>query len=1666
MRATLLFLFIFPLLCSSDLFDEWSKPRKSGSDPFSFLDDIRIEEKDTTPLPTPEPTRKRLPSKELLDSMGPLSKSRQFSKLRLNISIGTGEGQAKDCNIVHNDEVVIGKSGRGGIAPDPLDQSYEIFIKASVGSQGFLIERCSQGEALLNGGCAGTQGLSTMRPGKAAFLCKGQGKKKVFAICAQPEPQVDHSFEVIKEKIKAGERRGEVKCKQGFVLHGGGCDLGKDTKMLLRSSGPVAKDKWRCEANGPVEKEWDAVALCGLTERPMNLTMDKGASEATAMCPAGTKVTGGGCHVLRGDSVLTISAPILTQGWQCRTKDPTSTVAAVAICANVGDTKKRAAVQMKYKIDEETGSLVAPAEYNTMALYVSHANDPYGKIRMLKPLVTTPGDGEPLATAKVIFPDKSESVNSVVVPWIPYLSTVADIMDEDDAVQGTRFDVEFSCAGPGMQPMLLVMLFVASGQKGYERVTIGFHKNCTGVEADKSVSLDTPEDTEKEKGIDGIIFGGRKGEGGLRDLRIGTLLGGSDVFSDGKLNPRWNKGTKQPVIVGANVTAKNFYIALDPDAPNGASVSVNRPSALVANSSIVQPTVNEILSLSGFNKVDTRPSVLTVRFDCRASGKTSVAVIIPTSVGLLKFQFIKECDQDDDEAMDEIISAAKTPGSKPPPKKKKKPQGKPILGFVVGTDAGKDNVISNGFINDLYRVPRPDEKLDTELSNAPRAQIIPSTMRNFTFYIGLKHTFFVLKYSRPTVVADSEGPSPIAFPSLSGSYMQHTRLENLDIHSLTVTFNCVKMGIADIIFNLPLSKGLGSLQFALRKMCNTPRSGEHLPKPLTVNGLNMGTLEVNDIVDNGEVNKEFSWTQDYSNLHVVGTETPVFRIVITREIAPTNPEMLEFQDMTITAHRSSIIDPEVGRGTPPPFTLDSKVPIAKVTVLFNCKRSGHTLVTIALPWTMTQPKVDSTGYQTENRYMGTIQLHLLKMCNDPHKAVVRDEGGVDIEGFMIGYREFTSNVVRDGFPTRHYFGQRNKINPDWKAIMVPSYMRTTTFHITYAPKSLTGDSRLDFLMNQAADLSMVEFDPPMIHSHDAIASPDLLGRAANGARLIRGNTVSLTIQWNCRFNGTTSASIRIPIRPEGFITFTIPKVCDKPLTLEAHLRREMDLASGLFVSTYYDASKLQPGYEIAPDVIDDGITLPEFSTYHSGKRSGRFIVDSFDHSTLFFIWHDKQPAAPSRRARLGEIGLQSGVQVLEPMIFTHRPICNPTIQHNFKYSEAVSKPGFGFGEGMMMLVNEAVHALNVTYNCVWEGETAITVVIPLTNGGKLSYTWTKVCTEAEYDQYIPHCVQYKTPEQSETILGAMWEFVTSFTYAPDQETVHMECEECEPGYLVVKALDESDFEDVYDVDGEPMPQPVYKRDECVRNASHFGYEDESLDNWDTFHLDNHLNGNSPAIGEVDNNEGWHENDEINWKKDPIAAAGAATTEFAVMLNVGTTPGGNDVVDQSTATGKYALQGGEAAKVPSSVTKSTFYLSVPDGIMQKIGYAEVKTRLLEGEKACSASVSGDASRGGKILADQTVALDVEYECERPGATAVLVIVPIPPSSSVSFRIVKLCKGYQTRADRAWVAHKSVLVTAFMVLLLVFCCCGDFNRSARKNPHSITLVSLDPNEAKMD
>jgi len=95
--------------------------------------------------------------------------------------------------------------------------------------------------------------------------------------------------------------------------------------------------------------------------------------------------------------------------------------------------------------------------------------------------------------------------------------------------------------------------------------------------------------------------------------------------------------------------------------------------------------------------------------------------------------------------------------------------------------------------------------------------------------------------------------------------------------------------------------------------------------------------------------------------------------------------------------------------------------------------------------------------------------------------------------------------------------------------------------------------------------------------------------------------------------------------------------------------------------------------------------------------------------------------------------------VYEPVVFAHRPICNPVIEHSLRHTLIpvilnITKgkktiKNVTWEDGETLQITNEIDTINITYNCVWKGETAITVVIPLLPRGQISWTWTKRCID-------------------------------------------------------------------------------------------------------------------------------------------------------------------------------------------------------------------------------------------------------------------------------------------------------------------------------------------------
>jgi hypothetical protein len=192
---------------------------------------------------------------------------------------------------------------------------------------------------------------------------------------------------------------------------------------------------------------------------------------------------------------------------------------------------------------------------------------------------------------------------------------------------------------------------------------------------------------------------------------------------------------------------------------------------------------------------------------------------------------------------------------------------------------------------------------------------------------------------------------------------------------------------------------------------------------------------------------------------------------------------------------------------------------------------------------------------------------------------------------------------------------------------------------------------------------------------------------------------------------------------------------------------------------------------------------------------------------------------------------------------------------------------------------------------------------------------------------------------------------------------------------------------------------------------------------------------------------WESTDEFSW--DPYVDSDELYNENGPLgwINIGTGVLGeesNDVVKKSVAAPDYSLSkyanGGEEDLEKSVYTvisrnknSMVFYLSVPEGY-QEFFVPSVTAKVgPKGADICSPIISGPAAYGGNLTAFKPVAMTLDFNCNRPGATPVQVTIPLVPSfrGQVSFRVIKVCKTPTPTVEWYWTASR-IMITGAMVV----------------------------------
>jgi len=184
---------------------------------------------------------------------------------------------------------------------------------------------------------------------------------------------------------------------------------------------------------------------------------------------------------------------------------------------------------------------------------------------------------------------------------------------------------------------------------------------------------------------------------------------------------------------------------------------------------------------------------------------------------------------------------------------------------------------------------------------------------------------------------------------------------------------------------------------------------------------------------------------------------------------------------------------------------------------------------------------------------------------------------------------------------------------------------------------------------------------------------------------------------------------------------------------------------------------------------------------------------------------------------------------------------------------------------------------------------------------------------------------------------------------------------------------------------------------------------------------------------------WDQWDEVRWNPD-LEQTSQREGEVAIgFVDIGTSSNLADVASGGVANPEYSLPSDDSTAVSTTIERTanlaTYYIYVPHGF-QEIGPPVVRAlRGTDGQDIILPKLSGTAMAGGELRDDEPPAtLTVEFNCQIPGITPLMVSVPlIPPNlGSVSFRLVKRCGGFDKKESFAFTAGNVLALLAVIVL----------------------------------
>ena len=880
------------------------------------------------------------------------------------------------------------------------------------------------------------------------------------------------------------------------------------------------------------------------------------------------------------------------------------------------------------------------------------------------------------------------------------------------------------------------VMFILADRPSGTAVRFAVHKKCEGAQAS--------QDTHKAVGVDVAT----------KQALEGRQIGTADVVRDGSAADGYvlgNKGTLKEVATGEHFT--NFYLGLSASAKERGDELELGPISVVAEASAARPVVSGKLAAGGKLAKGNEPAArpLTITYNCRTTGSSPVSVRVPVLSpvkGSITFSFNKKCA---------VTDADKT-------QVKRAVRGKAsVPGLTVETANTYDPraIVENGFTLPAFSEQGIEEA-------APGLNMIGAGRKSFSFAAFVKPGTEAIAVDGPIVfVEDTEVASARIDEYVSAIGPERTEMR--------LKFRCFKTGATRVSVSIPLNPPTGEIKFSVVKVCDPDQEliaanradadAEASSRPTLPLDVALTAKGDAAVVRNGNVQEAFLARQlatahappvgdvlaavrdpnlklgegcmgclpagetlgmtagtvkaalvkcnvtDACTFSEYTAARRAFRSVVSGAYSTaTGPAVMApgtfSLDTFLRSHASSV---QIGNAEVVSF--DEKVCVPKLvgpgalastlnnpdggnkakrlTVTFNCVGFGGTaLVMVTVP--------------VYGQRSGTVSFSVLKQCaavnatefggeeaDNPEMAnelenVISHAGA----GLHVGRSESgdgARDVIDNGLVLPEFLPTSNVENRDAGGYQVPLDQKSLTLYLSSAEGP-------DAEAISVGVPQVISFNPRIAKTVVSEES-DMHKSQASRLKFQLNEPLELTIDFDCIAEGVAVIAVAVPLGPRGGgIHFELSKACAADESFKPFVGPKI---KGLAVGTANGEK----------DVVMDGQTARLWTRYKKAVGpGGRKMIEPATTSVDFFLSH------------AGGKPLPFGA----PVVIAHKPACNPQAEGAAAEGGELSKGGV---------------KLSVRFNCVWEGQTAVTVVLPLPGHtpGHVVWTMTKRCAALASD---------------------------------------------------------------------------------------------------------------------------------------------------------------------------------------------------------------------------------------------------------------------------------------------------------------------------------------------